>query len=264
MSYQNRTGTPPVLKALFPTAARRAVVELLFSGAPAEASMSELARRANLTPRAIAVEVQKLEEAGLVEVHAFGSAHVVRRNDKSPASGALSELLRAAREADAGSSDRNVRRSLAAYGAPLAGEEPRAALSLSETLVRALKLARRDATILRVLPVVLAKHVNDLDWTDLVERAHRTNVKSELGMLLDLTADVARLPNLRARTAELRDGRRKRPRYFPAVAGTFEKQLAERRTPDAASRWQFFMNMTEDSFREFVSKHVPSAPLPAR
>jgi hypothetical protein len=54
--------------------------------------MSELARRAGLTPRAVAVEVQKLVEAGLVEFQAFGSAHVVRRNQKNPASEALSEL----------------------------------------------------------------------------------------------------------------------------------------------------------------------------
>jgi DNA-binding transcriptional ArsR family regulator len=263
VSYQSLTATPPALKALFPTAARRAVVDLLFSGPPAEASMSELARRAGLTPRAVAVEVQKLEEAGLVEVQAFGSAHVVRRNQKNPTSGALSELLRAAREADTGS-DREVRRSLAAYGAPLAGEEPRATLKLSETLVRALKLARRDATVLRVLPVVLAKHATELNWTDLFEQAHRANVRSELGMLLDLTADVARLPNLRTRTAELRDGRRKRPRYFPYIEGSFEKQLAARRTPEAATRWQFLMNMTEESFREMVNKHVPCAPLPAR
>jgi hypothetical protein len=83
-------------------------------------------------------------------------------------------------------------------------------------------------------------------------------------MLLDLTADVAHLPNLRARTAKLRDGRRKRPRYFPTVEGTFEKQLAAKRTPEAASRWHFFMNMTEESFRDMVSKHGPTAPLPAR
>ncbi len=264
MSYQTATATPPVVKALFPTAARRAVVELLFSGTPAEASMSELARRAGLTPRAVAVEVQRLEEAGLVEVQALGPAHVVRQNQKNPATRALSELLRAAREAAAGSSNRNVRRSLAAYGAPLAGEEPRASLSLSETLVRALKMARRDATVLRVLPVVVAKHANELDWTDLVERAYRMNVRNELGMLLDLTADVAHLPNLRTHAAELRDARRKRPRYFPSVEGTFEKQLAAKRTPKAASRWQFLMNMTEESFRELVSKHVPTSPLPAR
>ncbi|WP_242392231.1 helix-turn-helix domain-containing protein [Anaeromyxobacter oryzisoli] len=264
MSYQRPTATPPVLKALFPTTARRAVVELLFSGAPGEASMSELARRAGLTPRAVAVEVQKLEEAGLVEVQAFGSAHVVRRNQKNPASRALSELVRAARDAASGSSDRNVRRSLAAFGAPLAGEEPRAAFSLAETLVRALKMARHDATVLRVLPVVLAKRASELDWTDLMERAHRMNVRSELGMLLDLTAEVAHLPNLRARTKGLRDARRKRPRYFPSVEGTFEKQLAATRTPEAASRWLFMMNMTEESFREMVSKHVASAPLPTR
>ena len=60
------------------------------------------------------------------------------------------------------------------------------------------------------------------------------------------------------------DARRRRPRYFPSVEGTFEKQLAAKRSPEAASRWHFLMNMTEESFRELVSKHVPSASLPTR
>jgi DNA-binding transcriptional ArsR family regulator len=240
---------------------------MLFSSASVEASMSELARRAGLTPRAVAVEVHKLEEAGLVELQAFGPAHVVRPNRRNPASHALAELLRAARKGDtanSASSEQRVRGSLVAYGAPLSGEEPRAAFSLPETLLRALKMARRDATVLRVLPVVVAKHANDLDWTDLLERALRMNLRNELGMLLDLTADVAHLPGLRSHAAELRDGRRKRPRYFPSVDGAFEKQLAAKRSPKAASRWHYRMNMTEESFREMVSKHVPSAPIPAR
>ncbi len=255
----------PVLRALFPTAARRSVVELLFSGSAADASMSEIARRAGLTPRAVAVEVQRLEEAGLVEVQAVGSAHVVRPYSKNPATAALSELVKAARGASAPSTgDRNVRRSLAAYGAPLLGEEPKAVFPLAETLLRGLKTARKDATVLRVLPVVVAKHVQDLDWTDLAERARRMNLRAELGMLLDLTADVADLPELHARTETLSDARRKRPRYFPLVEGAFERQLAAKRTPGAARRWHFLMNMTEESFRETVRKHVPAQQVPAR
>src|SRR5574337_869364 len=226
MPYQTASSSSaPVLKALFPTTARRAVVELVFSGAVTDASMSELARRAGLTPRAVAVEVQRLEEAGLVEVQAVGPAHVVRPNTRNPAASALSDLVKAARAASASNTvDRNVRRSLAAYGAPLLGEEPKPAFPLSETLLRGLKAARDDATVLRVLPVVIAKHATELDWNDLTERARRMNLRGELGMLLDLTAKVADLPNLRAHAEKLSDARRKRPRYFPLVDGTFERQ----------------------------------------
>lgn len=255
----------PVLKALFPTAARRAVVELLFSGSAADASMSEIARRAGLTPRAVAVEVQRLEEAGLVEVTAVGPAHVVRPNSRNPSTSALSDLVKAARRTSAaGSRDRLARRSLAAYGAPLLGEEPKAVFSLTETLLRGLKAASTDATVLRVLPVVVAKHARELDWADLTERARRMNLRAELGMLLDLTATVADLPDLRARAEALSDARRKRPRYFPRVEGAFERQLAARRSPDSARRWHFLMNMTEESFREMVRKHVPARQAPAR
>jgi hypothetical protein len=259
MSYQTRSTSGPVLKALFPTTARRAVVELVFSGSVTEASMSELARRAGLTPRAVAVEVQRLEEAGLVEVQAVGPAHVVRPNTRNPATSALSNLVKAARGAT--SSDtlyKNVRRSLTAYGAPLAGEEPKPVFPLPEALLRGLQAARGDATVLRVLPVVVAKHATELDWDDLTERARRMNLRGELGMLLELTATVAELPSLRARADKLSDARRKRLKYFPLVEGTFEKQLAARRSPEAATRWHFRMNMTEDSFREAVRKHVPA------
>jgi DNA-binding transcriptional ArsR family regulator len=228
----------PALRALFPSKARRAVVETLFSGRLLQASVSELARRAGLTPRAVAVEIQNLEEVGLVEVEAIGSAHVVRPNE------------------DTDPADRKVRRSLAAYGAPLLGEEPRAFYSLVEALLRGLRLARKDATVLRVLPVVLAKHAQELDWTDLKERARGMNLRAELGMLLDLTGTVAGLSELRTQADDLADGRRKRQRFFPEVASSYERKLAEQRSPESATRWHFAMNMTEDSFRVMVRKHV--------
>jgi len=252
--------TSKALGALFPAKARRALVEFVFSDATREASMSELARRAGLTPRAVAVEVARLEEAGLVEIRAVGPAHVVRPSARSSVARALYGLVKAATATSSRrSTDRDVRRSLVAYGAPLVGEELRQVYSLSETILRGLRAARTDATVLRVLPVVVAKHAARLDWTDLKERARRMNLRAELGMLLDLTAAVASLPELRTHAAELTDGRRKRLRYFPRVEGAFEEQLAARRSPEAATRWHFVMNMTEDSFREMVRKHV-SAP----
>lgn len=246
------------LQALFPSKARRAVLETLFSGRLASASVSELARRARLTPRAVSMEVEKLQEAGLVEVEAIGSAHVVRANDSHPVTAALKRLLNSA-ESEVGGADaerRTVRESLAAYGAPLLGNEPRRHYTLSDTVLRGLKLARTDATVLRVLPLVVFKHVHDFDWTDLRERARRMNLKAELGMLLDLTSDVASLPALRTEARQLSDGRRKRERFFLHVHGQFGRKLAQMRTPASAARWQFSVNMPEDVFRETLRKHA--------
>ncbi len=247
----------PVLSALFPAKARRALVEALFSGHAPETSLSELARRAQLTPRAVTVEVQRLEQAGLVEVRTIGSAHLVRLNERSASARALSRLLGAAMLQPAGGEvDPDVRPSLAAHGAPLQGVTPREAYSLTETVLRGLKAARTDPTVLRVLPVVLAKRARDLDWIELKEGARRMNLKAELGVLLELTGTAAGLPDLCAQAEGLLDARRKRTRYFPSVHGTFDRQLAERRSPAAASRWNFYMNMSEASVRDLLRKHV--------
>jgi DNA-binding transcriptional ArsR family regulator len=246
------------LEALFPSKARRAVLDMLFSGRLASATVSELARRARLTHRAMSVEVEKLQRAGLVLVEAVGPSHVVRANNSHPVAVALEGLLSSAASCaeDDAAEQRTVREALAAYGAPLLGDAPRRHYSLPDTLLRGLKLARADATVLRVLPLVVAQHAHDLDWTDLRERARRMNLKAELGMLLDLTSDVANLPALRKEADPLCDGRRKRERFFLPVHGQFERKLARMRTPASAARWKFYLNMPEDVFRETLRKHA--------
>lgn len=246
--------TYDTLQALFPAKARRALLQL-FSGKTREASMSVLARRAGLTPRAVAVEVGRLERAGLVEVEEVGGAHVVRANRSHPAARALSLLLQAgASPAPERVPPSAVRESLVAWGAPLP-ERPRPSLDLADAVVRGLALARRDATVLRVLPVVVARHAETFDWAALEEGARRAKLRAELGMLLDLTADLANLPSLRERALGLRDGRRTRTRFFPEVGSAYEAELARRRTPKAAARWHFAMNMTEEAFRSTLERH---------
>jgi len=44
-------------------------------------------------------------------------------------------------------------------------------------------------------------------------------------------------------------------RYFPEPRSSFEKALAEERTPPVARAWGFLMNVSEDSFRSTLSKH---------
>jgi hypothetical protein len=75
-------------------------------------------------------------------------------------------------------------------------------------------------------------------------------------MLLDLTAAVSGHAGLREQTHGLADHRRRVPRYLPEPTSEFERRLADKRTPPAARRWGFRMNMSEDSVEEFVRKHV--------
>lgn len=239
--------------ALFPSRARRAVLVGLFGPHAKEATVSELARQAGLTPRAVAVEVRRLASTGLVEVEARGAADLVRPCRGHPAARALSKLLAFAGPV---SSRRDPRPSLAAYGAPLAGVAPSPEMSREEALVVGLREARTDPTLLRVLPVMVLRNEGQLDWDDLRSRARRTKLKAELGMLLDLTAAASGHASLRAQAHGLSDQRRRVPRYLPEPASAFERRLADQRTPAEARRWGFRMNMSEASVREFVRKHV--------
>lgn len=241
--------------ALFPSRARRAVLLGLFGPRGKGATVSELARQAGLTPRAVAVEVRRLAATGLVEVEAKGAADLVRPCRRHPAARALSKLLRAAASASE-VLHRNPRPSLAVYGAPLAGIEPMQEMSREEALVVGLLEARTDPTLLRVLPVVVLRNEERLDWDEVRGRARRAKLKAELGMLLDLTAAVSGHAALHEQTLGLADHRRRVPRYLPEPTSEFERRLADKRTPPAARRWGFRMNMSEASVGEFVRKHV--------
>jgi DNA-binding transcriptional ArsR family regulator len=240
--------------ALFPSRARRAVLLGLFGPGGKGATVSELARRAGLTPRAVAVEVRRLTAAGLVEVEAKGAADLVRPCRGHPAARALSELLKQAASASK-MPHRDPRPSLAAYGAPLAGVEPVPEMPREQALVAGLLEARTDPTVLRVLPVMVLRNEARFDWDDVRSRARRAKVKAELGMLLDLTAAVSGHVNLHEQTHGLADHRRRVPRYLPEPASEFERRLADKRTPPAARRWGFRVNMSEVSVGEFVRKH---------
>ena len=79
-------------------------------------------------------------------------------------------------------------------------------------------------------------------------------LRAELGLVLELTADVAALPELRRQADPLRDRRRSRDRYLPESMSERERELARRRSPPAARRWHFLVNMTEESLRGLLRK----------
>ena len=240
---------------LFQSATRSAVLELLFVRG-LSASVSELARRSGLTPRSVGNEVRHLLPTGLVSVESVGGADVVRADLEHPAASHLRALLQSPGTAVPDGGDaRRVRESLAAWGAPLAGVRPGKHHPLEEALLLGLEEARHDGTVLRVLPLVLARHGAALDWRALRQDARRRKLKSELGFLCELTAEVTGDKSLRDHAEPLRDRRRTALRFFPQVKSHYEEELARTRSPAVARRWGFLTNLSLDSFKGLLEKH---------
>jgi hypothetical protein len=184
----------------------------------------------------------------------MGAGDVVRANQNHPAAAALVTLLETPAVVPASRLEQaRVRESLAGWGAPLAGVRPVRRFGLEETALLGLEESARDATVLRTLPVLLARNWSVLNWAALKEEARRRKLKAHLGMLAELTASLAGLPG--SPVKELRDRRVKRMRFFPEVKSRYEEELARRRTPEVAKRWGFWMNLSEESFRRTLEQH---------
>lgn len=246
-------------EALFPSQARREVLSALFSAEAQPTTAAKLARATGLTHRAVALELQRLVQAGLLEVASAGRDGVlVRAKLEHPMTAALRALVAQARERE-DAADETVREALAAYGAPLLGVPPKETMSREDALLRGLQLARRDATVMRVLPVVLARQAKRLNWDHLVDRAKNANLRAEVGMLVDLAEDSTRSDVLKGPqevvTRALADRRRKALHPFFVHTGKAQRRFAKEHTPTAAARWGFAMDITEESFRSFAEKH---------
>jgi AcrR family transcriptional regulator len=248
-----------LVSELFQCETRAALLRLLLVEKRA-ASVSELARRCGLSPRAVGKEVAHLERLHLAMVTHEGASRVVRAAWEHPACALLASLLTLAPHQPTGN-PQALRESLAAYGAPLVDVARQAHMPPEAALLGALEAARTDGTVLRVLPVVVAHQRARLDWVELLEGARKAGLKSELGFLLTLTGDLLGDESLKGRAVALRDRRRSRMVYFPEPRNRFERQLAEEASPAVAKAWGFFMNMSVDSFRSLMAKHGPVPDL---
>ncbi len=85
---------------------------------------------------------------------------------------------------------------LVALRAPLSGWRPYRRLAPEAALAFALRFASTDASLLRSLPVVLARTWRELDWSKLENSARAQDSLALLGMLTELTASLAGLEEL--------------------------------------------------------------------
>ncbi len=227
----------------------------------ASGSVSHLAKRARVAFASAYRELKLMEEFGLASVRVEDGREIYSAANEH----ADAELLRrlVATKPSSAAPDDNassaVRRRVRALGAPLAvSPEPVHRDEREAALVDAVRLARRDATLARVLPVAIAAQWETLDRGRLKTAAVRACEKHAVGFFLSLTADLLGNPALREWAAGFRDYRvtSLRP-FFTLPSARTARDLAERRTPQVARDWGYLMDLNLASFKSAFEKHVP-------
>jgi hypothetical protein len=248
-----------MLGYLVTSSTRRRLLELLWQRRET-GTVSELAKAAGLSYAGTYRELQQMVRHGLATrtLH-DGDEHYAAAFDHEDAE-LLQRLLAAPlRRARTTSTDAVTRGQLRALGAPLQdAEKPVAAGELEEVLVRGVELARRDATVARVLPIVFWRARDVLDRDRLEEVARARHQKQAVGLMLAIVARLGNDTRVARWSERLRDHRVSALRPFFEVPSTrAAERTAERRTPDLARDWGFAMSLQLEDFRSQFEKFVP-------
>jgi len=231
----------------------------LWGPGAAVGSVSDLSRLAGVTFSAAHRELDAMRAAGLAAVERVGSELVHRADTTHP----RAELLRQLANHDVGLDKRKqarrrerVRAWLANSGAPLGSPELKGTVPpVEEVVVEALWLSHLDATVTRVLPLVLWRQRDRLDLVRLGHAAARRDEEQALGFFLELAGQLGGERRLVEAARSLHDKRRKKHRmFFSGPHGPRALAATHRNTPKEALRWGYLMNMGLDSFRSTFDK----------
>lgn len=247
-----------LLDYLVPSPARRGLLRTL-QAHERGLTVRQLSLRAGVTYSNAHREVDLMKRAGLLHTERVGNAVLCSWKGKSSEARILAPLLDTRKTSSASPPDEeaffwNLKR----WSAPLSRTgTPGKRLTLEETLAQALALARRDADVARVWPVLLAKNRSEVDIEELEFLARRLGEKKALGFFLSLTGRLLKDPSLARHADRLHDGRvRRMEDFFRARRGKRARALAGERTPDLAREWCFRMNMSLESFEQLFRKFV--------
>ncbi len=251
-----------LLDYLVTSRARRELLRLLWAEA-LEGSVSDLARRAGLSYAVAHRELGAMSAATVALRERRGNTLVYRANPGYVEAESLRALLDQAGNAAAalaGAADDAVRSWLRAAGAPVGAAPVRGRPpALEEVLAAALGVAHRDATVARVLPLLLWRQRERLDLSGLIQAATRRDERRTLGCFLELAGRLGRDERLLEASKTLRDGRVSRARpFFERRQGPLAMAAARKNTPALARRWGYLMNMGLDSFASTFARHARS------
>jgi hypothetical protein len=227
----------------------------------AEGSVSDLSRTARVSFAAAHRELEDMRTAGLAHCERMANRVVYRANMGHPQARLVRELVKGMAEELAQSKDERVadrvRSRLRALGAPLGAAPLADSQPPEQVLAASLSLAHEDATVARVLPLVLWLNRDRMDYEDLVDQATRRNERQALGYFLELAGCLGKDARLVTAAKPLRDRRRTRPRlFFSKAHGRLALEATRRNTPPMARRWGYLMNMGLDSFAAMFAKHA--------
>jgi hypothetical protein len=247
-----------VLSYLIKGTVRRELFRLLW-GRGESGSVSRLARLAGVSFSAAHRELEAMRAAGLAASRRFGSELQYRADEAHPRARLLAELGSVSDDDETSTQEKRddeVRSWLASVGAPLAAppsENPPP--HLEDVLAEAVALSHRDATVARVLPLVLWHRRRELDLGRLVLEATRRDERHALGYFLELAGRLGGEARFVEAARGLSDGRRRRARmFFAGHHGPHQRAATRRNTPPEALRWGYLMNMGLDSFRSTFDK----------
>lgn len=248
-----------MLDYLVTSRVRRELLRLVW-GENCSGSVSELARAAKVNFSAAHRELEGMLRAGLVATSRRGAELLYRQAPGHPEAQLL-RLLAQARPAVAVRPnglvgfENEVRGWLSRLGAPLPATGTTSPPSVEEALADALVLAHTDATVARVLPLVLWRQRGSLNLERLVEQARKRNEGQALGYFLEMAGRLGKAPSLKNAARLLVDRRRRRPRMFFAGAhGPRAIAAARGRKSPVARRWGYLMNADEASYRSLFDK----------
>jgi hypothetical protein len=247
-----------VLEYLVTGRARRELFRLVW-GRDVVGSVSELSRLANVAFSAAHRELDAMREAGLARVERVGAELVYQAESGHPHAELLRQLATSSGNGGGRTSagrEEHVRAWLASVGAPVGAAEVSGSVPpLEEVMAEALSLAHRDPTVARVLPLVLWRQRDHLDFDRLRREATRRNEGQALGCFLELAGRLGNEGRLVEASGALRDNRRRRTRmFFSGTHGPRALAATRRNTPKEALRWGYLMNMGLDSFRSTFEK----------
>lgn len=231
----------------------RKLLELLVSGSTAYSKM-DLAKLSGLPYATTHAEVAKLESLGLLSKQNSAGRVTYRMSLSPELKDALRLLFNLKGRDNCVKDEADLRASLQELGAPLVLDvQPSARFAPDqtheETLVRSTLNAKKDPSVARTLPLALVRSFESLDPELLKFWATKLHAKQELGMFLELSAELANSPKLKKLSRRFKDKRVKETKDFFETNSPLLRKLSEKNTPDVARRWKFRMNMSMDSFQ---------------
>lgn len=242
-----------MLEFLVTSKTRRRLLLLLW-GERRAGSVSELADEAGVAFAGAHKELKAMASAGLAVVTRNAGKDVYSANLEHPAAEVLTQLATAVEPRPQVTPDvEKARRWLKALGAPLhAVALPHDA---TETLAAGLRLARRDASVAKSLPLCFWSAREDLDPAALRKMLATPEEKHTAGFFLALSGQLGGSEKLEGWADMFRDRRVRSTRDFFVGSGAKRRRnLSRSREFDLAERWGFLMNMDLDSFKSHFEK----------